>query len=439
MDVQNLLSHEPYPRRRSDLPTSDLQEAQRAHQYPTRHSVQTTPDFRDVQTYSNAQASPTYPALPLSHPSGQNQSPTKADPKNITFELLFDGDLRYRARLPMKVQIFPHDNTDGIVSTVKNFFGLYDEAIGGVSFEDFKGNTMIASYDNFQNGMAVFVRVLPGISQTWSGNQEGVETARTYPRSDGPHLDEGFQMLPPQSVPHQAQTISRPASRIAPRQSPSPQLNGFQRHPSIQKGRPRPPFKRDSRESSFQARLDELNSDSFKGNQSSDGDAASVTSSFRARNELVASAEISEANIVEGGRRQKAKFESSVRLLNFLSLLLLTVQPGTTIICAPSSARSPFCVLHISTEAFKRQRTCFSVRPSFAKRKLSDPKCDIPTIRTVRCSRTAQCPSSNSSAGSWSSLTGPCQSSHYASQPTWSHVFQKPRLWHPSHSRPYDR
>ncbi len=47
---------------------------------------------------------------------------------------------------------------------------------------------------------------------------------------------------------------------------------------------------------------------------SSDDEGGSVTSSRKARNEQLASAEISEKNIVEGGRRQaqRAKFESSV-------------------------------------------------------------------------------------------------------------------------------
>jgi hypothetical protein len=50
----------------------------------------------------------------------------------------------------------------------------------------------------------------------------------------------------------------------------------------------------------------------MNGYSSSDNGRDSVTSSRKAKSEL-ASAEISLDNIVEGGRRKRAKFESSVR------------------------------------------------------------------------------------------------------------------------------
>lgn len=310
MNVENMLSHEIHPRRRSEIVTSDAsQESQKPHQYPTRHSTQTTSFNHETHQYSTPHTSPAYNLHPRDSPDGYGRSPVKADPKHITFELIFNGDLRNRARLPMKVQIFPHDDTDGIVSTVKNFFGLYDEALGGVSFEDIKGNTLIASYENFENSMTVYVRVSPGPVPSWQTHQEAVSHPEHLPQ-----LEEGFRMAPPQSTQliHPSQSISRPASRPGRLQSVSPQMYGSQRTPSLPKSRARAGMKRENLDTSFQQRLEELNSEAIKGYNSSDGDAASATSSFRARNEHLASAEISEANIVEGGRRQKAKFESSV-------------------------------------------------------------------------------------------------------------------------------
>ncbi|KKY17098.1 putative zn 2cys6 transcription factor [Diplodia seriata] len=45
----------------------------------------------------------------------------------------------------MRVNIWPHDTTESIVATVKNFHGIYDGQGYGVSFEDRHGNTLIAS------------------------------------------------------------------------------------------------------------------------------------------------------------------------------------------------------------------------------------------------------------------------------------------------------
>ena len=321
MNVQNLLTHDPPPRRRSEFAHSDAQqELQRAHQYPTRHTTVSNHTPIPTQRYDNAQQSPPYARLqPSEHHldySNSPLSPTKKDPKNVTFELLFSGDSHCRARLPMKVQIYEHDKTDGIVSTVKNFFGLYDEAIAGVSFEDGQGNTLIASYENFASGMTVCVRVVPDLSRSWDAHNQPGPLSHTHVKPERvPHLDEGFQMPPPSAMQtlNHAQQVSRPASRAARMRSPSPKIGGARRSaPSIQKTHSRSGVKRESRENSFQAQLDQLNSGDNKGYTSSDGEAASVTSSFRARNEQLASAEISEANIVEGGRRQKAKFESSV-------------------------------------------------------------------------------------------------------------------------------
>jgi hypothetical protein len=89
-------------------------------------------------------------------------SPTKSpQPKQVSFELLLlPQSPQHKARLPMRVNIYPHDTTDSIITTVKNFYGLYERK--GVVFEDRHGNTLIARYENFAHNMVVFVRVTAG-------------------------------------------------------------------------------------------------------------------------------------------------------------------------------------------------------------------------------------------------------------------------------------
>ncbi len=316
MDVANLLSHDPpRPNRPQQALEITQPEHQRAHQYPTRHSVMTNNVPLDDQHFHSPQTahsrsndlrsvSPTYDMLPVA-----------PIPKNVAFELLFDGATNHRARLPMRVQIFPHDTTDSIVTTVKNFYGLYEGAAKGVSFEDDRGHTLIARYENFQNNMIVYVRVIPDYSQVWQPHGQIPTHAASPVSAHRIHqFEEPLQMLPPQ--PAQAlnygQPASRPSSRVARMKSASPRPGRNSRSTSVQQNRSRTAGV--SREDSFQNHLDNLNSDSIKGYASSDGEGGSVTSSRKARSEQLASAEISLDNIVEGNRRKRAKFESSVSL-----------------------------------------------------------------------------------------------------------------------------
>lgn len=243
-----------------------------------------------------------------------DQSPPSPTPKNVAFELLFEGANNYRARLPMRVQIFPHDTTDSIVTTVKNFYGLYEGAAKGVSFEDDQQNTLIARYENFKNNMVVHVRVIQDYSQS---QQTDVQIPRPHSPTIGhriPHLDEPLQMLPPQhsQQPMNGQPPSRPQSRVARKRSLSPHSSRNGRSVSAQKARSRSGMK--SREPSVHGSAEDLNSDVINGYSSSDGGAGSVSGSRKARSEQLASSEISATNILEGGRRKRAKFESSVSL-----------------------------------------------------------------------------------------------------------------------------
>ncbi|EMD90337.1 hypothetical protein COCC4DRAFT_56976 [Bipolaris maydis ATCC 48331] len=234
-------------------------------------------------------------------------SPTKQMPKkHVSFELLLPQSPAHKARLPMRVDIYPHDTTDSIITTVKNFYGLYERR--GVIFEDRHGNTLIARFENFEHGMTVYVRVSP---ESLDADEYSPDPRQTTvsPRRPRPHLEEAFQMLPP----HQHnQTGTRAGSRHA-RQSHSPHPSRGRRSASISK-RMRPSTK--SRGNSSHDSFAEANGDDYS---DSEGEHGSVTSSRRSRKEPLASAEISVDNIVEGGRRKRAKFDSSVPMTTSLS------------------------------------------------------------------------------------------------------------------------
>ena len=312
MDVSNLISHDaPLEVRRQQPNVSPLQDQQRFHPYPTRHAILTNGQSQHEQSFSSA---PTIQTLNHNgHGAGAlfEPSPPSPTPKNVTFELLVEGVTNFRARLPMRVQIFPHDTTDSIITTVKNFYGLYEGATTGVSFEDERGNTLIARFENFRNNMVVYVRVISDYSRHSPHAQYAHNSASPLSPHRVPSLDEPVQMLPPQ--PAQAlgygRPQSRPASRVAGKRSPSPRNSRIRRSASAQKARSQLGAK--SRETSVHGNADDVNSDVINGYSSSDNGAGSATSSRKARSELV-SAEISVDNIVEGGRRKRAKFESSV-------------------------------------------------------------------------------------------------------------------------------
>jgi len=188
----------------------------------------------------------------------------------------------------MRVNIFPHDCTDSIVTTVKNFYGLYSGY--GISFEDKEGNTLIARYENFQDKMTIYVRVVEEVK-----SHSHTPSVTNSPRR--PRLQAPFE---PQPMTVLGDSISRPSSQSAKKRSPSPHsVNGHRSHSvSTVKSRAKK-----SRVGSIQG--DEHDSDSDAGN-------GSVASSRRGKVDVVASAEISIENIVEGGRRKRARFDSSV-------------------------------------------------------------------------------------------------------------------------------
>ncbi|EAS28323.3 C6 zinc finger domain-containing protein [Coccidioides immitis RS] len=226
----------------------------------------------------------------------QQASSVNPPPKHVAFELLLDEESKMKARIPMRVQIFPHDTTDSIVTTVKNFYGIYDGTGSGVSFEDENATTLIARYENLRNNMTVYVRVIPNhghsARQPYYGGPQNEGAAR-------PCLGEPFR---PSS--NHGRPPSRPTSRVSRKRSASPSGRG-RRSASTQKA-PRSGNK--SRGSSTHGSFLE---DALVPYSDSDGGHASITSSKKGRNDHFASSDISMENILHDGRRKRPKFDSS--------------------------------------------------------------------------------------------------------------------------------
>ncbi|KAF2181932.1 hypothetical protein K469DRAFT_587822 [Zopfia rhizophila CBS 207.26] len=297
MEVSNMLTDSPASGTRRPQGTVEANPANR--QYNTR---QTGPAYNILPNGGDIAMTGIYPSTET-YPSQDSLSPTKSlEPKHVSFELLLPQSPQHRARLPMRVNIYPHDTTDSIITTVKNFYGLYERR--GVIFEDSHGTTLIARYENFTHNMVVYVRVTaeePKMEEYSPGPRESMSPRR-------PRLDEPFQMLPPSLIGQQA---PRPCSRTARTQSNSPQPGRGRRSASAStntKSRTRPATK--SRGTSSHGSFADPQGDANTYSDS-DGGNASVTSSRRGRKEQVASADISLDNIVEGGRRKRAKFDSS--------------------------------------------------------------------------------------------------------------------------------
>lgn len=293
MQVPNLLAQ---PRVSSARSTTESVEGCAAgHHHNSRHSV---PDYDMLAQERDSVMMDVYPSTETS-PAHDSLSPSKQVPsKQVSFELLLPQSPQHRARLPMRVNIFPHDSTDSIITTVKNFYGLYERR--GVIFEDRHGNILIARYENFDHGMIVYVRVsaedLDADEYSPAPRQLTVS-----PRRSRHLLEEGFQMLPPTAS---QQLGSRAGSRSG-RQSQSPHPRGRSVSAATHSRRNRHTVK--SRGNSSHGSFAEQHGEY----SDSDGEG-SVTSSRRSRKEPLASADISVDNIVEGGRRKRAKFDSSV-------------------------------------------------------------------------------------------------------------------------------
>lgn len=224
--------------------------------------------------------------------------------KSIAFEFLLDEGSKIRARIPLRVLVNAHDTTESIIATVKSFYGIYDGH--GVSFEDAQGNTLIASYDNLTAETTVYVRAVPGSN----GATPYPSSAYALPVAPEPQrrasLGEPFQMLPPH-MREQSNSPSRSSSRLARKRSISPSQTRGRRSASQQKA---VPFSAASRGSSANGHYSDDN-----GYSDSEAGHSSVSGSRRAKSDMLASSEISTANVLQDGRRGQTIFDSSVRLL----------------------------------------------------------------------------------------------------------------------------
>ncbi|KAF2216368.1 hypothetical protein CERZMDRAFT_109280 [Cercospora zeae-maydis SCOH1-5] len=218
-------------------------------------------------------------------------SPAKRDQKHVLFRLIDQNDPRIQARLPMRVMISPHDTTESIITTVKNFYGLYEY---GVSFENEDGISIIAAADNFDNDMTVYVRTVapPPVPAS--------EHARDSASPKKLTLGAPFEMRPP--TQSNGRSPSRPAARSAGVRSVSPHSDlGCRSASAAPNGKPPQMHRTKSRDNGQAGDND--------GYSSADNDNGSVASSRRSKAEEI-KADITIDNIVEGGRRKRA-FESS--------------------------------------------------------------------------------------------------------------------------------
>ncbi|KAF2462129.1 hypothetical protein BDY21DRAFT_368252 [Lineolata rhizophorae] len=318
MEVSTLLARAtPFADGRPHEQNGDAQpeDTNNAHQYATRQAGSfSAPNFISATEVAYpATNSPSQPARGLN-----GVGPHRPPPRHITFQLLLQDDNQPQPqphRLKLRVNINPHDTTDSIITTVKNFYGLYEGR--GLVFEDGAGTTLIAHYENFEHNMTVYVRVV----------NEDIE-ARLAKRDSQSHAsalgNDVHEMAPPPPA-GSYQTfneagVSRPSSRTARKRSLSPGSRGRGRRSvsANANSRPRggrsshaPPNLKSRTSSTHGGNGNENNVDVANGFSDSDGGNGSVTSSRRGKSEHVASAEISLDNIVEGGRRKRAKFESS--------------------------------------------------------------------------------------------------------------------------------
>jgi hypothetical protein len=223
--------------------------------------------------------------------------------KSVSFELLLDEGSKTRARIPLRVVLNIHDSTESIVTTVKNFYGLYDGH--GVSFEDARGNTLIASYDNLKTNSTIYVRVVaaPQLPSTAYGQHGSFNTDNFEPRRR-PSLGEPFQMVLPPHLREQSNSPSRSSSRLARKRSVSPTQGRGRRSASQQKTAP---YTTISRGSSANGSYHDDN-----GYSDSEAGRSSLSGSKKARSEQFASSDISTANVLLDGRRGQPIFDSSV-------------------------------------------------------------------------------------------------------------------------------
>ncbi|KAK3987370.1 hypothetical protein QBC44DRAFT_121497 [Cladorrhinum sp. PSN332] len=94
--------------------------------------------------------------------------------KIVVFKLALDEPGQFTLREPLAAKIYPHDTIESIISTVKQgFYGIYGQrTVGDLSFVDDQGNPVVAEYENFRDGMDIYVRPKPTVEPS-PGKVEG--------------------------------------------------------------------------------------------------------------------------------------------------------------------------------------------------------------------------------------------------------------------------
>ncbi|KAL9087711.1 MAG: hypothetical protein Q9159_003523 [Coniocarpon cinnabarinum] len=190
------------------------------------------------------------------------------------------------ARLPLRVQIHDHDTTNSIIASVKTFFGIHEGL--GVSFEDEQGYNIIPQYENVRADTDIRVRLtqeIQPVPQVLGHFAAGI----TSPAAPSPAMASPAKSI--SAGPWMSMVPSAHSSRPASRNAKSGDLS------------PDPARKRLGSKGGRQVKTYDAD-----GYSDSDAGSVSVTSS---RRDVLASADISVENIVEGNRRKGAKFESS--------------------------------------------------------------------------------------------------------------------------------
>lgn len=223
----------------------------------------------------------------LSRSVSPHTAPAAQEPIRVAFEMVPDATQPGRDRLPMRVNIFPHNNTESIVATVKAYYGLgHPDCTKGISFQDEHGSIIIPQYEIFRDNMSIYVRIFDVPNYR--------NASRSPAANNDDHYAAGSSALH-QDGPH----ASRPASRTSRIRSPSPNSSRGRRSTNTgtasKKGRSRSARNRDAQPDM----AGYLSEDSVHG-----------SASGRSK-EILGSTEISLDNIVEGGRRKRPRFESS--------------------------------------------------------------------------------------------------------------------------------
>lgn len=241
---------------------------------------------------ASAQVKPFHPPPPpgatTPHASGPATTPKSLSPNGDCKAVSFR--LRDSHCEPKTFYIRPHDTTDSIMDTVKHLFGMSRQYDLGISLEDADGLSFIPSYENFLDGMPVYVRI-----------EDSLRSNLVYRH--------------PYNL-RQSQGMSNRSSAFPTSRSVSPQSNGRRSTSAtvmqLYGGRGRS-LKRSALHLDSDAEQEMIQQDGLWYRLPHQSLLPEDEEEPRTKAASVASADISVENIVEGSRRKRPKFSSDVR------------------------------------------------------------------------------------------------------------------------------